>query len=388
MRTMSINRMTIIQWFVGVYFILCFFEPYLNAFGGSYIKYFIVGLMGIIVLSNGFVIRKNRLANYFLAWFFYKCFTVLWTRDYSMVQLHFFTNVTSIMFLYSLCQLPWGKKELDFFANTLWLGSGLIGALTLVSHTAYLGVQSRQVLSLFGQSIDPNNAAAFLAIGCALSLYFMASRKHMFIAALVFIVNTYATLLSGSRGGLLTIAAVCITCACFYLRKGKHRVFLIVGSVILIWSLNYLVYNYLPTNIYERLFIFSSYEGGSERTVIWSNALQLLNTNPLFYWFGAGWGAYYGYNGFKLAMHNTYLSMLCDVGIIGCCLFFLPIIFICWKLWKKRQLMPLLLIVSGLAPSFFLEAINKRFFWNPIYYGVIFYSWIMITDTYDEGIRG
>ena len=132
----------------------------------------------------------------------------------------------------------------------------------------------------------------------------------------------------------------------------------------------------MPTDIYYRLFEVSTYEGGSERTEIWGNAFELMRSNILFYLFGAGWGSYYGYNGYYVVMHNTFISMLCDTGIIGLLLFYSPIVKATRYLYKEKCILPLLLLVAGFVPSFFLEAINKRFFWNAVMFTLMYYKLI------------
>ena len=126
---------------------------------------------------------------------------------------------------------------------------------------------------------------------------------------------------------------------------------------------------FLPESIFARLFDFSrytsSYEGGGQRLLLWENAWELIWTdfNAIF---GAGWGAYYGHNNMYNAVHNTYLSMWVDVGLIGLLLFFITIIIACSGLLKRKKILAVALLIAGFAPSLFIDAINKRFFWTPI----------------------
>ena len=147
----------------------------------------------------------------------------------------------------------------------------------------------------------------------------------------------------------------------------------IIALGITICGIYFLTKNFLPKDIFARLFEMDTYEGGSERTNIWNNAFELLNEN-LNWFFGGGWGSLYGYNNMFVAGHNTYISMLCDVGILGSVLFFGPIIHVFVRLLKEKQMLPLMILLSGLLPCFFLDAINKRYFWIPIFYIFIWYN--------------
>lgn len=131
----------------------------------------------------------------------------------------------------------------------------------------------------------------------------------------------------------------------------------ILAIVVVVFVLR----RYIPEDIVDRLIGIDSYAGGSERTNIWNNGWRLLSED-LNLVFGAGWGCYFGYNGFNSAMHNTYIAMLCDVGIIGSLIFFIPIVCKLKLMMKGKEYLPVMLVLAGFCPSIFLDAINKRFF--------------------------
>ena len=357
------------------YFLLAFFEPYLNGMLGSFAKYYILLLIGVLCIAyTKLKIRQLHLC--FLIWLAYKCVSVLWSSNLYIPKLHIFSQIGMVGLLVILTAIPLDKKTIQSIVNTMWLGSFAIGVLSLFYSHAYHGVvATRQVLYLFGQEADPNNQAAFLLIGLTIALYKLFSVKKQYILSCTTIaVNTYSLFMTGSRGGL--VGLTCVGVGLFLMALGGERFRSKVKDILIIVficvGLYFIATRYLPSDIYERLFTFSSYEGGSERDIIWQNGWELFSSNFNFL-FGAGWGAYYGYNGFYAAMHNTFLSMLCDVGILGFSLFFIPIIYICTTLIKRKNVLPVLLLISGLAPSFFIEAINKRFFWNVIFLVIIMY---------------
>ena len=360
------------------YFVLEFFEPYINAAFGSYTKFYLILLIFVLLNYHGFRIIYNKTAIYFVYWFLYKCLTIIWCRNNYIYQLHFFTNFTAVILLYLLTIQPMSKKTIENITAALWIGSGLIGVLSLISNEPYLGVSNRIVLKLFNVSVDPNNDAAFLAVGIAVSLYYLINPKIKKVikaySIISILVNTYALFMTGSRGGLLTEVGIFAVLAFFYIQKGKHKIMFCVGLLGMIALIDHLSHKYLPLDVYYRLFETATYEGGSERTEIWSNAFTLINSDPIYYLFGTGWGSYYGYNGYYVVMHNTYLSILCDTGIIGIMLFFFPIIKAVRKLYIDKNALPILLLTAGFIPAFFLEAINKRFFWNAIIFILLCYK--------------
>lgn len=351
------------------YFFLTFFEPYLNGALGSFTKYYVFFLLAVLLFDN----PKMEIRPYhycFILWFVYKIISVLWTSNMYIVQLHMVSQIGMILLLVVLTAIRMDEKTIGMIIKTLWLSSALIGILSLLFSQPYHGkVETRQVLVLFGQEADPNNQAAFLVTGISISLYFLLYAKKLRIFSLLILaVNTYSMLLTGSRGGLVTIAVIVVFFVLFNEKKFsiKNFVLKLILIIFLMAALYYIILNYLPEEIYKRLFEFDTYEGGSERDIIWNNTWKLATTGLNFF-FGAGWGAYYGYNNIFMVVHNTFLSMFCDVGLLGLSLFFIPIILTSIYLIQKKEILPIILLVCGMVPSFFIEAINKRFFWNAIF---------------------
>ena len=357
------------------YFLLAFFEPYLNGALGSFAKYYILVLMGLLLLNY----RKLQIRLFhfcFLGWLVFKIVSAIWTTNSYIPNLHLFSQIGMVALLIVLTAIPLDNKTISSIVNTMWLGSVTIGVLSLFLSQPYHGdVSTRLVLYLFGQEADPNNQAAFLLVGLTIALYnLIFIRKYRVLTLATIAVNAYSLFITGSRGGL--VGLVCVGLALLLMASigkgfgGKIKLILIIALVC--GALYYIANRFLPDDIFSRLFDFSSYEGGSERDLIWENGWKLF-TADLNCLFGAGWGAYYGFNGFYDAMHNTFLSMLCDVGIVGFLIFFIPIGQICLQLLKRKKFLPILLLICGFVPSFFIEAINKRFFWNVIFLLFIVY---------------
>ena len=369
---------------ICIYFFLAFFEPYLNGVMGSLGKYYILLLIGVIILCH----KDIKLKSFhwcFLFWLIYKIISLLWTNNLYIAQSHMFSQIGMIGLLIILTAIPLDKQTISNIKFSIWMGSLAIGILAVfLSHPYHGTVETRQVLLLFGQEADPNNQAAFLLIGLTIALYELVLEKRYIILSIgTLIINTYTLFMTGSRGGLVGLAGVLLCIFFLAIRKMNimKRLKILIAVCILVAGLLWIAVRFLPEEIFERLFNFDSYEGGSERTEIWGNVLELIFTR-LNVIFGAGWGDYYGYNAMYKVVHNTFLSMWCDVGLLGVILFFLPIAMVMLALLKRKDYLPILLIVCCFIPSFFIEAINKRFFWNVIFY--LFISFVNWRDTEND----
>lgn len=334
--------------------------------------------MGAIV----FVMKNVRLRFYhytFIVWFLYKAISISWALDTSMFQLHIVSQIGMVALLICMTMISVDIKTIDTIVKAMWLGSLAIGTLSIFFSRPYHGeVENRMVLYLWGSEADPNNQAAFLVVGIAIAFYYLVCLKeYKLLSIATILINFYSTMLTGSRGGLVTFLVLVFVFVA--LNYKKERVIKYINRLLLIGFLVIVGYvllkKFLPLDIYNRLFLFEDYVGGSERDAIWRNTIDLILSNWAYPIFGAGWGSYFGYNGFYDSVHNTFLSIFCDTGVIGATLFFVPIMIIAYNLFKRKEILPTSILAAGLVPSLFIEAINKRFFWNALIFTIMVYNY-------------
>lgn len=364
-----------LRYLLYFYFFISFYEPFLNGTVGSVMKYYIFFVMVLFFLFfRNFLIRPYHVS--YLIWLIYKFTSLLWTTNFWMFNANAISQVGMVAWLICLTSANMDNETLDGIVNSIAIGSFSIAFLSIFFSEPYHGyVEARQVLTLFGVQSEPNNQGAYIVIGFTVFLYrILNSDKNRLFYVIALLVNAYSTLKTGSRTGLTTLAIVALAIFFTSVRKKGFSAFngVIIGIIAFV-VLYFVVKKYLPQNTFDRLFEFDTYEGGSNRDILWENALELYKKglNPIF---GAGWGAYFGYNGIYKAVHNTYIGMLCDVGMLGFSLFFVPIINALWQLWKKRNILPICFFITAAVPAFFIEAVNKRYFWNAVILLFIYYE--------------
>ncbi|MGE7689366.1 O-antigen ligase family protein [Lysinibacillus sp. NPDC097214] len=355
----------ILRFLIYIYIVISFYEAYINQLIGSYTKYYLLFII-VIYFSSYSKIKLEKYHLLIISWLIFKFASILWgsynsigssnvsTQLLSQVgMVGFFLVMTIVKFEYSFV-----KKIIDISLYA----SVSMGFLSLFFSEAYLfAFESRQVLTLFGTQNDPNNMAAFFLVGISIALYYIIFEKeHIFRNCIFIVMNGFALSLTASRGGFVSLVVV-IVLIVFVTNKRKLYFVDIMKKIILIVmiivSLFIVLKQFLPVSIFDRLFSFDSYKGGSGREDLWTTAATLIEKKPFFGW---GWG------GYESGLHNTYLTMLCDVGIVGFSLFLLALFSICIRSIKFRMPLGIILLVTGLGPSFFIDAINKRFFWNAL----------------------
>lgn len=367
----KVNKLQIVLF--CIYIFLSYFETYLTRFFGNGTKFYLLFVLAVFLYQTKFKVRINRIWICYLAWFVFKLLSASWSSmANSDFKTHLLSQIGMVLYVVVLTGREQDKSLLSSILQAnLWI-SFLFGILSIFFRGSYLDERfyARQVLTLFGQQNDPNNCAAFLLIGITLGLFSATiERKHVPISALVVAVNTYALMLTSSRAGFLTLGAL-IVCLVIFPQSGRHvqikqtvQKILIVVIVILLTV--FVVRRFLPQVNLDRLLVLSGYEGGSGRDIRWQRGLELFAQRPLLGW---GWG---GYDTGVGAIHNTFLTSLCDIGIVGTLLFIIPLGMILVESLKQKNMLPFLLLLAGVLPSFVLDAINKRFFWNAIVFSAM-----------------
>ncbi len=366
----------ITQFFFGLYLFYCFFEPYINTILSSYGKYLIFLVIVLTIASHRSVsIRWYHVS--MILWLMLKLVSIYWVGFNDIVQLHLLTLTAMVMFFIVTSAVTLEPAYEKIIIETQLYSSFALGILSLFFSQPFLGkADSRLVITLMGAQMDPNNQSAFLIIGVAIAIYKLYYKENNKLQKLfllgVILVNIYGMFLTGSRGGIVSLAALAVFAILFMHNDPKLfstqsiKMFIVLGifgGVALLVG-----QSFLPEAIFERLFGFGGYEGGSERTMLWSNAIEIFIKNPLI---GGGWGKYWGYNDIYRVVHNTYISELADGGILGFLFLFSPVIYVGLKSLRLRYFLPDFILIMGLMPSLFLDTINKRFFWNAIIVSII-----------------
>lgn len=206
----------------------------------------------------------------------------------------------------------------------------------------YLG----QATGLFA---DPDSFAAFLLIllpgfiiGAFVPRLPVILRVLSFYVALTLVVGVALTQTYWAAGSVLVMMAV-VPWFCFEKKRRRYLFsFLGAGSALVVFLL---MYAFSP--LFERgLANALSPEGEGIRLVFWKEALNVLAQSPIT---GSGAGSFslmmekspeLSLSRLPLTPHNDFLLILSGYGLIGGCLFFLPLgyTFYCaWRQWAKES---------------------------------------------------
>lgn len=321
-------------------FILVFsvFLGNLNVNIGFALKPHMILLVIIFMLTlSKFVFHKPQNHETFMIFFYvFYCLTGVFST-YPMASLRLTIAIFIGLFSYFIFKFLFSTITLKEFERII----GTVGILyNVISLLFYLfglisnkynfygnGIRvyglmlDRSMPRLIGILSDPN---IFVVSNSFFLFFFLANMKDK-KGKIGFVLALITTILTFSRGGLLaTLVGIVITIA-FFNVKTKIRIFFIVP--IMTWISYFIVLKVMHIDIYQMLIKRMesvSKDGGSGRIEIWNNGLSLFLNNPVQ---GIGIYNFRDYSaeffGQGIYMHNTFLEILVESGVIGSVLFFI-----------------------------------------------------------------
>lgn len=363
-----------------IYAFCCPLEFILNVFFGSSVKF--IAAATVIVIVFYFLIEQKHTIKFtsfqfcLLGWIGLEVLSILWTNVTIITYERTFSYLMMTVFVILLSFFPFDKKELDLLIKFYSLGALLLAIILItvgqVDGSVYTG---RMTVSVLGKKQDPNGLSAIFLSGVFYSLYNAIEVKKFRIPYLIaFLIQSIAVFYTGSRGGLVAYAVALLV---FIVIKipSKRKIPAVLGTLGLVVASYFVLQLVLPGNLFDRLFDFSEYfsSGGMGRVEIWTAALEGLKKSPLI---GYGITNYIYYFlqvlGNGVAMHNTFLCVAFDVGLIGFVLFIIPFLSTLANAVKHRNALIVAIIVANMAAAFFLDTLHLRFLWNALIFGIIY----------------
>lgn len=339
------------------------FEGYFPDTFGELTRFILVFWVAVMFLQIGrdfTFVKIDQLL--LLLWLVYYLISLIWTDNLEQAMIY----IMSVTLMAGLCIcVQYFKYGLGFirFMDIIYKLGSISVALLSVFFYADIGAGTRRVLYLFNTYIDPNNQVAIIAIGSGLCLYgifnFKTFKQQLF-DIIGFIICCYSIFQTGSRSGVVVLIIQIMIIFIFW-HPEQNSIFkemvkwfgLIALGIVAFYFIN----NYISSDITDRLLGQGnlSFFDGTQREDRWAIGVEYFWRRPFI---GNGWGSF--------ECHNTFLTMLVDVGIIGNLCFYFILIRLYIKAYKKKEIIAIMILTSGLVPSFFIGAQNKRFFWTSI----------------------
>ena len=372
-------------WLTYLYFLLCPLEFVLNRLFGSSVKY--IALAATVFILMFFIGNRRQTIHIgtpqvcLIAWSVLQAASLLWTIRIDNTVTRLNTYLLMAVLVLALSVFPFEEKELTAIFRAYALGCAALAFLVVFFGQLNEGsnYENRMTVGFLGAYMDPNNLAAILLAGTFYSFHQMLNRHRTspfanILCGGLFVLQAIAIFLTGSRGGL--IALVIPLCLYLLMRSNKKsRVSILLLFAVLILLSLWLLPKILPQTLYTRLFDYKTYSQGSGRIDHWIEAFPQIIYRPLF---GFGATSYFGFfkqlHGVEYAMHNTFLAVLFEVGLVGFCFFMLPFLYGLRASYRHKNYCVFIVIFANMIAAFFLDTLHVRFLWNAMALGIMFYE--------------
>ena len=344
------------------YVVLCAFVfdlpwgEYVPQLGGLVVGTWI-GLLavGVMALRTAVTWRRRILSPlhyWMLSLVAWSALSIFWTLDWDSTV----TRVGTYLQVLAMVWLIWELAATEGRVVGL-LQAYVFGALVASIGTIYnfvTGVTAAQLASTIPGKVEwetyrysfayvnEDDLGLMLALSIPIVFYLLVSRKGSLVKLLCWlqlVAGAAAILLTGSRGALVAaiVGLAMLPLTVFRLPRWQ-RVASLVACFGLIACGSYLV----PQSSWSRIFTFGSdvFQGTlTHRTVIWAAGLGAFRDHALL---GVGAGAY-GPTILRVVdvpyvAHNTFLSILVELGVIGALLLFALLASVLYSALRMRYL--------------------------------------------------
>lgn len=179
----------------------------------------------------------------------------------------------------------------------------------------------------FGTFGSPNSIGVFSAILVPLAFWsYFSERKQS--ALLLLILIGISLLLSRSRAGIVSTIMASAYFLFFYRRE---RLPMIMAGLLFFLLCSFLYFEMFESSWFREYFRWETLATGGGRLEAWKEVVRLIKMRP---WFGYGFGTedelflkfdivFYEHAG--AYAHNSYIGLVSQLGLVGACLFFIPL---------------------------------------------------------------
>jgi O-antigen ligase len=293
---------------------------------------FAVIALRVAVLSR---IRRPWSLHYcmvaFVGW---SVLSLFWTQEWD-------SSVTRSTTYLQLLAAVWLIWELGFTRERIegMLGSYASGALLASGITVYNFLRGETAAKLAAEEgrhaweasrysvagVNENDLGLMLALSIPVAFYLLAATNRRWVKAVCWlqIASGYTSiLLTASRGSLAAGAVGFLMFPLTFFRMPKWQR---AASVPVLIAVAACAAYFVPPTSWKRILQFGAEVSQgtlTHRTVIWAAGMEMFRAHP---WLGVGTGAYppvaYKIIDIPLAAHNTFISILVELGVIGAMVF-------------------------------------------------------------------
>lgn len=350
-----------------------------NSAGSSFLKVLTIPIAGYLLVSMVFYKGKLKLNSvHFFSMLFLMSTVVTLFVDRSAESVAYVRGYTETMaLLFLITAKEYSKNEIEAIEITQLI------LLVILIWLGFLGADwygSRNTMTLFGATCDPNYFAGLFLLPIAVALKKLREKKvYMVICPVLIGLGSYIVLSSGSRGGLLALIVTVLAYVFISARDMKQRLIGLIAAIILAVLLWTVVIPLLPESVSSRFSVSDVIESrGSSRVDIWVSMLTAIKNSTWELICGRGINSYHWMmkegKMVQVVAHNQFIQSLYNQGILGCASFCLMSgAAILRNIKKRAYISAAMLGTLALAMSLSINPSIKEF-WNLLIYSAFVFE--------------
>lgn len=263
-------------------------------------------------------------------------------------------NIISFALLLLACYIDWA----EFFPERILTVSGVIMIIGILFQIIFSPIYNTYIATFFKNTNDIlywSNGYGFagftyqLGVTAIILIYFESvvlynDFKNQKTKIILLISIVICIFLTGKRA--VALLAVLLPIMVLLLGKGvtSKRAFNILAIMSIVGVLVYFFISnaelFIDSKILGRfantiIDMESGRDFSSHRSILYSDAIRLFNNNKVF---GIGLGQYKELSQFGTDVHNTYLQVLCEMGLVGFVCYLLPLVVNVYKCIKRNRI--------------------------------------------------
>lgn len=325
--------------FIGVF--LIYNTWYSQIWGpNQMILYSSVGVSLVFVLLDGVLVLKrlnirkvNPMVRMYIIFGVYAALTgIIVSSDSGEFISSMFTYISFTLIVFEIWYISFRTNNFRWILNFIYVSALLCAFTTIFYGQDYM---NEVVVTTMSKYNNPNTLGVLMVFGVftvvfqkePLEKYFILKYPSVFLFL-------YVILRSGSRKALFAGAGLFLLWIVEYLivkirvrkeEKTSLKVYFIITIIILsiIGAIFYIKNVYVGTSGFERLLLLFKKGGTSTRVHLIKTAVQYWKQSPIF---GIGLDQFKILYSKEYYSHSTYAEILSCTGIVGCLIFFLPLL--------------------------------------------------------------
>lgn len=346
---------------------------------GTYVPLLII-ILGLLTFSYVEKTKANKKNIYFIGLsIVILCSTLLSGGDQIRDCFKLFITICFLYYSSSIRVKDFEVRYLSLFICISYLVYAILVTQAIGQDTEYYGRAQIRILNS-EIALDPNVVAAVFVLPMIISLYNLLYGKYKLLAGVIIGIFAISIIALGSRGSTVSFVVSCSLLLLKYFTSRTTKLWVKIFSISAIILVSFFVFDFISEQDaifgFDRIFDFTGDDASNGRTGVWIERLNLFTSSPLY-----GYGMNYdmGITHRGMACHNTFIQILHYGGIIGICLFLIPVVSL-FKRTSVSKITKLSLFVSVFMPVFFIDTLQERTIWNFL----IYYSLLSMRDNAEK----